>query len=432
MTAGGAGIVLAGARWPGDVRIADGVVAAVGSVTPEPGDEVLRCDGDIITPGLVSTHLHSWQRMTRGRVVDENLFGWLRDLYPVWQRMSVDDAHAAALVAYGELAASGCTAAADHLYLVPNGDDSVFDAAVEAARQVGLRLFLGRGSMDLGASQGGLPPDVLVEDPDAALASTERLITTYAADERVEIVVAPNSLFTVSPALFEGAAGLARRHGARLHTHLGETADEADFTQRRFGKRPVEALADLGWLGPDVWFAHGIEISDDEIAVLGRHGAGVAHCPSSNARLADAICRVADLERAGCPVGLGVDGGASNEVNSILAELRQALYLARLRTGSAASMMPADSLRLGTDGGARCLGRPDLGRLEPGAAADVVVWAADDLEDIPDAITALVLGPERPARHSLVGGRFVVRDGVLAGCDLRAARQDLARRARAL
>jgi cytosine/adenosine deaminase-related metal-dependent hydrolase len=431
-TAAGAGIVLAGARLPGDVRVAGVVVVEVGEVRPQPGDEVVDCDGDIVTAGLVNTHMHSWQRMTRGRVVAEDLFGWLRELYPVWERMSVDDAALAALVAYGELAASGCTAAADHLYLVPHGDDSVFDAAIDAAEQVGLRLFLGRGSINLGRSQGGLPPDTLVEDVDTVLSSTERLLGAYAGRDRAEIVVAPNSLFTSTPRLYRESAELARRHGARLHTHLGETADEADFSMRTFGKRPLAVLDEHGWLQPGTWLAHGIEFDEAEIRLLGDRGVGVAHCPSSNARLGDAICPVTDLERAGCPVGLGVDGGASNEVGSIMAELRQALYSARLRARSAGALQPSDCLRLGTTGGAGCLGRPELGRLEPGAAADVAVWPAADLDDIADAASALVLGPERRVKHSLVGGEFVVRDGALLGCDLDAARARLARRARAL
>ena len=425
-------LVLRGARHPGDVAIVDGRIVGVGTIASEPGDEVVRCDGDIITAGLVNTHHHLYQWMTRGRAVGCDLFGWLVELYPVWGRPSVDDVRAAALVGLGELAATGCTTASDHHYLVPRGDDTVFDAIVDAARQVGIRLHLSRGSMDLGESRGGLPPDHVVEDRDAILASTESVIARHHDGEMVHVTVAPCSPFSVTPELMVESAELARRHGLRLHTHLCETVEEQQHCLERFGRRPVEMLDEWGWVGDDVWLAHGIHIDDDEMARLGSAGTGVAHCPSSNARVAAGMCRVTDLRAAGCPVGLGVDGVASNEVGGLFAEMRQALYTARLRELRPDALMPADVLEMGTLGGARCLGMDDVGSLEVGMRADLAVWPGDDIADIADALTALVLGPDRRVRHLFVDGRTVVVDGEVAGTDLAAAHRDLAARSRRL
>jgi len=425
-------LVLRGARHPGDVAIADGRIVGMGTIAPEPGDEVVRCDGDIITAGLVNTHHHLYQWMTRGRAVGCDLFGWLVELYPVWGRLSVDDVRAAALVGLGELAATGCTTASDHHYLVPRGDDTVFDAIVDAARQVGIRLHLSRGSMDLGESRGGLPPDHVVEDRDAILASTESVIARHHDGEMVHVTVAPCSPFSVTSGLMVESAELARRHGLRLHTHLCETVEEQEHCLERFGRRPVEMLDEWGWLGDDVWLAHGIHIDDDEMVRLGSAGTGVAHCPSSNARMAAGMCRVTDLRAAGCPVGLGVDGVASNEVGGLFGEMRQALYTARLRELRPDALMPADVVEMGTRGGARCLGMDDVGSLEVGMRADLAVWPGDDLGDMVDALTALVLGPDRRVRHLFVEGRTVVADGEVAGTDLAAAHRDLAERSRLL
>ena len=425
-------LVLRGARHPGDVAIADGRIVGMGTIAPEPGDEVVRCDGDIVTAGLVNTHHHLYQWMTRGRAVGCDLFGWLVELYPVWGRLSVDDVRAAALVGLGELAATGCTTASDHHYLVPRGDDTVFDAIVDAARQVGIRLHLSRGSMDLGESRGGLPPDHVVEDRDAILASTESVIARHHDGEMVHVTVAPCSPFSVTSGLMVESAELARRHGLRLHTHLCETVEEQEHCLERFGRRPVEMLDEWGWLGDDVWLAHGIHIDDDEMARLGSAGTGVAHCPSSNARMAAGMCRVTDLRAAGCPVGLGVDGVASNEVGGLFGEMRQALYTARLRELRPDALMPADVVEMGTRGGARCLGMDDVGSLEVGMRADLAVWPGDDLGDMVDALTALVLGPDRRVRHLFVEGRTVVADGEVAGTDLAAAHRDLAARSRLL
>ena len=425
-------LVLRGARHPGDVAVADGRIVAVGTVPAEPGDEVVRCEGDVVTAGLVNTHHHLYQWMTRGRAVGCNLFDWLVELYPVWGRLSVEDVRAAALVGLGELAATGCTTASDHHYLVPRGDDAVFDAIVDAAGEVGLRLHLSRGSMDLGESLGGLPPDHVVEDRDAILASTESVIARHHDGEMVHVTVAPCSPFSVTPGLMVESAELARRHGLRLHTHLCETVEEQEHCLERFGRRPVEMLDEWGWVGDDVWLAHGIHIDDGEMARLGTAGTGVAHCPSSNARVAAGMCRVTDLRAAGCPVGLGVDGVASNEVGGLFGELRQALYTARLRELRPDALMPADVVEMGTSGGARCLGLDDLGSVQVGMRADLAVWPGDDLGDIADALTALVLGPDRRVRHLFVEGRAVVADGLLLGTDLAEAHRDLAGRARRL
>jgi cytosine/adenosine deaminase-related metal-dependent hydrolase len=425
-------LVLRGARHPGDVAVADGRIVAVGTVPAEPGDEVVRCEGDVVTAGLVNTHHHLYQWMTRGRAVGCNLFDWLVELYPVWGRLSVEDVRAAALVGLGELAATGCTTASDHHYLVPRGDDTVFDAIVDAAGEVGLRLHLSRGSMDLGESLGGLPPDHVVEDRDAILASTESVIARHHDGEMVHVTVAPCSPFSVTPGLMVESAELARRHGLRLHTHLCETVEEQEHCLERFGRRPVEMLDEWGWVGDDVWLAHGIHIDDGEMARLGTAGTGVAHCPSSNARVAAGMCRVTDLQAAGCPVGLGVDGVASNEVGGLFGELRQALYTARLRELRPDALMPADVVEMGTRGGARCLGLDDLGSVQVGMRADLAVWPGDDLGDIADALTALVLGPDRRVRHLFVEGRAVVADGLLLGTDLAEAHRDLAGHARRL
>jgi len=425
-------LVLRGARHPGDVAVADGRIVAVGTVPAEPGDEVVRCEGDVVTAGLVNTHHHLYQWMTRGRAVGCNLFDWLVELYPVWGRLAVEDVRAAALVGLGELAATGCTTASDHHYLVPRGDDTVFDAIVDAAGEVGLRLHLSRGSMDLGESLGGLPPDHVVEDRDAILASTESVIARHHDGEMVHVTVAPCSPFSVTPGLMVESAELARRHGLRLHTHLCETVEEQEHCLERFGRRPVEMLDEWGWVGDDVWLAHGIHIDDGEMARLGTAGTGVAHCPSSNARVAAGMCRVTDLQAAGCPVGLGVDGVASNEVGGLFGELRQALYTARLRELRPDALMPADVVEMGTREGARCLGLDDVGSVQVGMRADLAVWPGDDLGDIADALTALVLGPDRRVRHLFVEGRAVVADGLLSGTDLAEAHRDLAGRARRL
>jgi cytosine/adenosine deaminase-related metal-dependent hydrolase len=381
---------------------------------------------------LVNTHHHFYQWLTRGWAFDCSLFGWLQTLYPVWARIEPEDVEVAAAVAMGELALTGCTTAADHHYLVPRGDDSVFDAIARSAGRVGIRAHIARGSMDLGESDGGLPPDSVVEDLDAILASTQSVYDRLHDGDRVVVTVAPCSPFSVTTKLMTESAALARGLGLRLHTHLAETLDEERSCIERFGKRPFELLDELGWIADDVWVAHGIYFSDAEVRRLGETGTGIAHCPSSNSRLGSGICRVTDLVSAGAPVGLGVDGVASNEIGGLLPEVRMALFLARQRALDPTALLPVDALRLATEGGARCLGRDDIGRLEPGLRADVAVWPGDDLADVLDPLAGLTLGPERNARHVFVGGDHVVRDGELVGADMSGLRRDLARRARRL
>ncbi len=425
-------LVLKGARWPGDIAIEDGRIKAVGSLEVISKDRELRCDGDIITPGLVNTHHHLYQWMTRGRATGCDLFGWLRTLYPVWSKMSVEDVHLAAVVGLAELATSGATCVADHHYVVPRGDDSVFDAIADAARTIGVRLVLSRGSMDLGESKGGLPPDEIVEDTETVLYSTEAVASRLHDGDLVSVVVAPCSPFSVSAELMKESATLARHLGLRLHTHLAETLAEERDCLARFGRRPLDVLEEFGWIGEDVWFAHGIHFNDSEIRRIGSTRTGIAHCPSSNARLASGICPVVDLRKAGAPVGLGVDGAASNEAGVLFSEMRQAVYLARLREMRADALSAADGLAMATEGGARCIGRLDLGSLAPGSPADLAVWGADDLADIEDPVTALVFGPERRVKHLLVAGRPVVEDGLPLGVDMQAVHEGLAQRSKRL
>ena len=412
----------------------DGRIVAVG-----PGHagrfhrSVRRIDGTgcLVTPGLVNTHHHLYQWVTRGLALDDDLFGWLTKLYPIWGRLDAEIVGAAAGAGLGWLALSGCTTSMDHHYVFPHGGGDVLAAEIAAAQQIGLRFHPTRGSMDLGQSAGGLPPDNIVEDTDAALAATEAAIDRWhdpSPDAMLRIAVAPCSPFSVTAKLMSEAAVLARRKGVRLHTHLAETADEEDFCRERYGCTPVEYAERLGWLGDDVWLAHGVHLDDAAIAKLGDTGTGVAHCPSSNARLGAGAARVRDLLDNAVPVGLGVDGAASQEVSHLGAELRQALYTARIRGGPNA-MDAREALLLGTIGGARCLGRQaDLGSLEVGKLGDLVMWRLDGLghDGIDDKVAALVFGPPAPVELALVGGKPVVERGELTNADAEA----LARAAR--
>jgi len=414
------------------VAVEGGIITEIGSVAARPGDEVVNCEGGIVTAGLINTHHHLYQWLTRGRATSCDLFTWLQELYPVWARISVEDVEVAAKVGIAELALSGATTVADHHYLVPRGDDSVFDAIAIAGRSVGVRLHLSRGSMDLGQSAGGLPPDDVVERTDAILASTEAVAARLHDGDMVSVVVAPCSPFSVTTELMKQSAELARHLGLRLHTHLAETLAEERDCLERFGARPLDVVEELGWLEDDVWYAHGVHFNVAEVARIGAAGAGVAHCPSSNARLASGFCPVRELLDAGAPVGLGVDGVASSEGGDLLPELKQALFFARLRSGRPDALTPAEALELATAGGARCLGRPDLGRLVVGAPADIAVWPADDIADIADAVAGLVLGPSRRVLHLFVAGETVVSGGSLIGLDLRSAHAELALRAQRL
>jgi cytosine/adenosine deaminase-related metal-dependent hydrolase len=405
----------------GHLVVEGGRILAVGpGPCPEEFGPARLVDGRgcLATPGLVNCHHHLYQWITRGLAQQGTLFQWLTELYPIWARLDLDMEAAAARAALAALLVSGCSTTTDHHYLFPAGAGDLLAAEVEVATGLGIRFHPCRGSMDLGRSQGGLPPDEVVEDPDAVLAATEAAIDRFhdpAPEAMVRVAVAPCSPFTASGELMRRSAELARRRRVRMHTHLAETDDEEAFCRERFGRTPTEYLDDLGWLGDDVWLAHCIHLDDDAVRRLGATGTGVAHCPSSNARLGAGMARVADLLAAGAAVGLGVDGAASNEAGQLGPELRQALLVARLRGGPAA-LTARQALALGTAGGAHCLGRAgELGSLEPGKLADVALWRLDGLghADVADPVAALVLGPPAPLERLLVGGRSVVVGGEL-------------------
>jgi 8-oxoguanine deaminase len=409
-------IVRAANLW---IEAREGVITATGEGNPPAGVEVLDASDCVAVPGLINCHDHIYQQATRGHASNQGLFGWLKTLYPVWAGIDAEIVRAAARFAIGRLLLSGCTLTSDHHYVFPRGEAGLLEATIEAAAELGIRFQPTRGSMSLGESRGGLPPDSLVEDEDAILADCERLIAAH-HDPRpgamCRIGIAPCSPFSVTPRLMKDSAELARKHGLRLHTHLAETADEEEFCLARFGKRPLDLMEELGWLAGDVWFAHGVHFAADEIARLGGAGAGIAHCPSSNMRLGAGACPVPELLRAGVPLGLGVDGAASNEDYHLAGEMRQALLLARTRAALAGdpeparALQPLEVLAMATRGGAAVLGRDDVGRLEPGRRADIALFRAEDE-------TGLVLAPPARASHVLVEGRAVVRDGRLVNAD---------------
>jgi cytosine/adenosine deaminase-related metal-dependent hydrolase len=402
----------------GWLLVDDGRVGAVGGGSPPAADEQVDLGGALVTPGLVNTHHHLCQTLTRAHAQEADLFTWLRALYPVWARLDAEAEYAAARTGLAELALSGCTTVFDHHYVFPRGRDGLIEAEVQAARELGVRIVAARGSMDLGESQGGLPPDSLVEKLDAVLVETERLAALADDDGFVEIAVAPCSPFSVTKELMRESAELARRLGLHLHTHLAETVEEEAYCQELYGCRPVEYLSQLGWLGDDVWCAHCVHLSEDDIAAFGEHGVGVAHCPTSNLRLGAGIAPVRELLDAGVRVGLGVDGSASNERSDLCLEVKQALLVARGRGGPAA-LTARDALRLATTGGAEVLGRDDIGSLESGKRADFAVWRTDGLElgGAADVVAGFVFsGPHRVDRL-FVGGEEVVRDGHLVRAD---------------
>ncbi|HSR47253.1 MAG TPA: 8-oxoguanine deaminase [Anaerolineales bacterium] len=411
----------------------DGWIEQVGptEALPSHADTVVDASGHLVLPGLVNTHHHLYQTLTRAlpAAQDADLFHWLKTLYPIWARLTPDDVRVSTQLGLAELALSGCTTASDHLYLFPNG--CRLDDEIEAAQPVGIRLHASRGSMSLGESQGGLPPDRVVERPEVILADSLRVIEAFHDPDpgaMVRVVVAPCSPFSVSPELMRESAALARSQGVALHTHLAETRDEEDFCLETFGQRPLGYAESLGWTGEDVWFAHAVHIDGDEVRRMGQGRIGVAHCPSSNMRLASGIAPVKDYLRAGVRVGLGVDGSASNDSSHMLAEARQAMLLARLGDaerpdpGSASSLMTArQALELATRGGAAVLGRDDIGSLEVGKCADFVALSLDRIEyagALHDPVAAAVFCAPVGVDLSVVHGRIVVDRGHLVGLDL--------------
>jgi len=419
-----AGVVYTGTREieNGWVHVRHGSIIEVGSGPPPQAGEVVDVPNCIAMPGLVNAHDHMYQWATRGYAPDGTLFEWLRALYPVWARINADSVRVAARAAMARLLLCGCTLSTDHHYVFPHGRPGLFEALVEAARELGLRFIPCRGSMSLGESKGGLPPDSVVEEHDAILAHTEEMISRYhdpGPGSMCRVVVAPCSPFSVTPELMRESAALARRHGVRLHTHVAETLDEERFCVEKFGRRPVELMEDYGWTGDDVWYAHGIHLNDAEIDRIAEVRTGIAHCPSSNMRLGAGMCRVEDLLRAGARVGLGVDGAASNEDANIAMEAHQALLLARVRATSPAALDARTAWRLAIQGGAECLGRDDCGTLEVGKCADIACFRVDDLAHagIKDLVAALALAPPARAQTVIVNGRAVVREGRLLTAD---------------
>ncbi len=417
-----AGTELAG----GSILIEDGAIRWVGTGAPPSGPaegaEVLDGRGCVALPGLVNTHHHLYQALTRARAQQDGLFGWLTELYPVWAGVDADWVRAGAGAGLAELALSGCSTSTDHHYVFPVETGDLLAAEIDAAREIGIRFHPTRGSMDLGASSGGLPPDIVVQDTDTVLGETEEAVRRFhdpAPGAMVRIAVAPCSPFSASEGLMRESAALARRLGVRLHTHIAETADEETFCRERFGCRPVELLDRLGFLGPDVWLAHAVHLSSADVATFAATGTAVAHCPTSNLRLGSGTAPVRELLDAGVPVGLGVDGSASNDGGHLLGEVRQALLVARGRGGPGA-MGAREALRLGTRGGAACLGRDDIGSLEPGKRGDVALFGVDGLTTAgieADPVAGVIFSWPQRVRHLVVEGTFVVRDGQLASAD---------------
>jgi cytosine/adenosine deaminase-related metal-dependent hydrolase len=411
-----------GMEYPdGWILADDGFIEAVGAGSPPPAEHFENLGGALVTPGLVNTHHHLFQNLTRTRAQQADLFTWLRELYPLWARLDYPAELAAARAGLAELALSGCTTVFDHHYVFPPPDAvELLNAAIAAAEELGVRLVAARGSMDLGQSKGGLPPDELVEDADEILHTTEWAAKRhdFGPGARIQIAVAPCSPFSVTKELMMESAVLARRLGLRLHTHLAETVEEEEYCQGIFGCRPLEYLEQVGWLEGDVWCAHCVHLSQADVVRVGSADMGVAHCPSSNMRLGAGIAPVQEMLENDVPVGLGVDGAASNERGDLLLEAKQALLVARARGGPAA-MTAREALRLATRGGAAVLGRQDIGTLEPGKCADLAVWSTAGLEfgGADDLVAGLVLSAPHRVYSLYVGGEKVVHEGRLARAD---------------
>jgi len=415
----------------GAVFVRDNVIEAVGTTQelPNTADEVIDASDQIVVPGLVNTHHHMVQSLTRACVQDEELFGWLRGLYPIWARLTPEMVRISTQTAMAELLLSGCTTTSDHLYIYPNGVR--LDDSIEGAAQIGMRFHAARGSMSVGESQGGLPPDSVVEREPAILKETQRLIERWHNPGRFamqRIVVAPCSPFSVSRELMRDSALLARSfgaaHGVSLHTHLAENDNDIAYTREKFGCTPAEYAESLGWVGPDVWCAHCVKLDAHGIALFARSGTGVAHCPCSNMRLASGIAPIRAMRDAGVSVGIGVDGSASNDAGHMLGEVRMAMLLQRVAHGPVkgpSAMSAREALEIATLGGAKVLNRDDIGALAPGMAADIVTWPLNEIGTAGaqhDPLAALLFCQVPRVRHSIVDGRVVVRDGELATLDL--------------
>jgi 8-oxoguanine deaminase len=420
----------------GGLFIRDGFIEQVGATNelPDHADEILNMHGCVVLPGLINTHHHFYQTLTRviPAAQNSNLFNWLKTLYPIWGRMTADDIYISTQTALAELVLSGCTTASDHLYIFPNG--ARLDDEIEAAKEFGVRIHASRGSMSLGESKGGLPPDHVVEDEDFILKDSQRLIEQYHDPNpgaMVQIVLAPCSPFSVTASLMKASAALAREYQVHLHTHLAETQDEEAFCIEKSGLRPVAYMDKLSWLGNDVWFAHSVHVNEDEIRIYAKTGSGIAHCPTSNMRLASGIAPLMDMLGMGVKVGLGVDGSASNDGSNLLEETRQAMLLARLRAGlmgasktgnESPALLPArKALEIATVGGASVLGRSDLGSLEAGKCADLFAINLGKLEyagGLHDPVSAIVFCAPVRADYTIIAGKVIVKEGNLVYWDL--------------
>ena len=418
-----------------NIYIKDGFIQAIGNAQdlPATADEVIDLSGHIVFPGLINTHHHFYQTLTRAvpNAQNANLFNWLTTLYPIWARMTAADIRISTQTALSELALSGCTTASDHLYLFPN--DSKLDDEIAAAGEVGLRLHASRGSMSLGESQGGLPPDSVVDSEEEILADSQRLIEAYHdpnPGSMVQIVLAPCSPFSVTTELMRQSAVLAREYGVHLHTHLAETADEEDFCLDMFGHRPVAYMQEVGWIGNDVWFAHSVHVNHDEIQLYADTGCGVAHCPNSNMRLASGIAPILEMLTMGVKVGLGVDGSASNDSSHLLAEARQAMLLSRVGAGVMGASRSSDdapplmtarqALEIATRGGAAVLGRDDIGSLEVGKCADLFAINLNRIDyagALHDPVAAALFCTPQKVDLNIVGGKVIVKDARMVTVD---------------
>ena len=411
----------------GGVYVVDNQIRQVGPTAslPPTADDVIDAQGMVVLPGLVNTHHHLYQSLTRAvpAAQDAELFDWLRTLYPIWAGLTGEAVYVSALIALGELVLSGCTTVADHLYIYPN--DSKIDDEIRAARELGVRFHPSRGSMSLGKSKGGLPPDSVVEEEAAILADCERAVEEHHDPDpysMCRIVIAPCSPFSVTPELMRASAAFARERNLTLHTHVAETHDEEAYCLRAFGMRPVDLMRQLDWVGPDVWWAHCVTLNRDEVSIMAQTGTGVAHCPSSNMRLGSGIAPIRDLVDAGARVGLAVDGSASNDCGHMLGEARQAMLLQRVEHGATA-LGAEEALWLGTRGGASVLGREDIGCIAPGMAADIIAIGLERLAFAgaqADPLAALLFCTPPNVDLSIINGRVVVRDGKLLGLDLSA------------
>ena len=424
----------------GGIVVEDGVIAEclpAGGVPVVPCDEIFDAPAHVVLPGLINTHHHFYQTLTRayGAALDKELFDWLKTLYPVWAGLTPDALDVATRLALAELLLSGCTTAADHHYVFPGGLEDGIDIQAAAAADMGVRVTLMRGSMNLSVDDGGLPPKSVVQDGDTILADSARVIDAFhdaSAGAMVQIALAPCSPFSVTRDIMSDTAALAADRNVRLHTHLAETEDENAFCQEMFGCRPIDYLEQVGWLNDRVWLAHGIHFTPEEITRLGAAGVGIAHCPGSNMVLASGMCPAIDLERAGAPVGIGVDGSASEDASNLIQEARHALQVQRLRYG-AARVSHTDVLRWATSGAARCLGRDDIGEIAVGKQADLAFFKLDEprFSGAGDPLAALILCGAHRADRVMVGGGWRVLDGEIPGLDIGAlmARHRIAARA---